>query len=206
VTHLGERITPLVDGQLPADAAERASMHLASCRPCRDAVEAERLMKSRLATLGSPQPGEDLVRRLLHLAGPEGPLPPRVGHVPGTPRPRQVSGPARATRPVSGPPLVRAGSRRPALAAGVSRAVAGHRPARLSRVSRARVTVAVVGAMCLVGAGVAGGVVSAGAAGQPTVVPPVDTLVVQHSTSTGTLPFGDQNAEWETGDVTGPDR
>ena len=208
MTHLGERITPLVDGQLPADAAERASMHLASCRPCRDAVEAERLMKSRLATLGSPPPGEDLVRRLLHLAGPEGPLPPRVGHVPGTPRPRVVSGPARSTRPVSGPPLARIGSRRPALAAGVSRAVAAHRPgvpARLSRVSRVRVTAAVVGAMCLVGAGVAGGVVSAGAAG-PTVVPPVDTLVVQHSTTTGSLPFGDQNAEWETGDTAGPDR
>jgi hypothetical protein len=209
VTHLGERITPLVDGQLPADAAERASMHLVSCRPCRDAVEAERLMKSRLATLGSPQPAEDFVRRLLHLAGPEGPMPPRVGHVPGTPRPRQISGPSRATRPVSGPPLARTGSRRPAVAAGVSRAVADHRPgasSRMSRVSRVRVTAAVVGAMCLVGAGVAGGVVSAGAAGQPTVVPPVDTLVVQHSTSTGTLPFGDQNAEWEAGDTAGSSR
>jgi hypothetical protein len=209
VTHLGERITPLVDGQLPADAAERASMHLVSCRPCRDAVEAERLMKSRLATLGSPQPAEDFVRRLLHLAGPEGPMPPRVGHVPGTPRPRQISGPYRATRPVSGPPLARTGSRRPAVAAGVSRAVADHRPgasSRMSRVSRVRVTAAVVGAMCLVGAGVAGGVVSAGAAGQPTVVPPVDTLVVQHSTSTGTLPFGDQNAEWEAGDTAGSSR
>lgn len=209
MTHLGERITPLVDGQLPADAAERASIHLAACRPCRDAVAAERLMKSRLATLGSPQPGEDLVRRLLHLAGPEGPLPPRVGHVPGTPRPRPISGPSRSTRPVSGPPLARTGSRRPAVAAGVSRAVAGHRPGasgRLSRVSRVRVTAAVVGAMCLVGAGVASGVVSAGAAGQPNVVPPVDTLVVQHSTSTGSLTFGDQNAEWETGDTAGSGR
>jgi anti-sigma factor RsiW len=209
VTHLGERITPLVDGQLPADAAERASIHLAACRPCRDAVAAERLMKSRLATLGSPQPGEDLVRRLLHLAGPDGPLPPRVGHVPGTPRPRPISGPSRSTRPVSGPPLARTGSRRPAVAAGVSRAVAGHRPGvsgRLSRVSRVRVTAAVVGAMCLVGAGVASGVVSAGAAGQPGVVPPVDTLVVQHSTSTGSLTFGDQNAEWETGDTAGSGR
>jgi hypothetical protein len=208
VTHLGERITPLVDGQLQADAAERASIHLASCDVCREAVEAERLMKSRLATLGSPQPGDHLVRRLLELAGPdglEGPLPPRAGHVPGTPRPHAVS-PARARSPLSAQPG-RSASRRPSLAMPRGRADAGSRPSRerLSRVNRARLTAAMVGAMCLVGAGVAGGVVSAGA--QPkTVVPPVDTLVVQHSVSTGTLPFGDQNAEWEADDTVGSDR
>jgi hypothetical protein len=209
VTHLGERITSLVDGQLPADAAERASMHLAMCLPCREAVELERLMKSRLATLGAPPPGDHLVRRLLDLAGPHGPLPPRAGHVPGSPRPRPISGPSRSTRPLSGPPLARTGSRRPAVAAAAGRAVVAARPgvsARLSRVSRARVTAAMVGAMCLVGAGVAGGVVTAGRPSQPAVVPPVDSLVVQHSVSTGVLPFGDQNAEWETGDTAGSGR
>jgi hypothetical protein len=63
-----------------------------------------------------------------------------------------------------------------------------------------------VGAMCLVGAGVAGGVVTAGGGRGPAVVPPVDTLVVEHSASTGTLPFGDQNAEWESGENTGAGR
>jgi anti-sigma factor RsiW len=206
VTHLGERITPLVDGQLPADAAERASIHLAACDACRAAVEAERLMKSRLASLGSPQPGDHLVRRLLELAGPEGPLPPRVGHVPGTPRPRPV-GPGRPARPVSAPPGNGvAGSRRPAVATARG-IVAPTRPGagRLSRVSRVRITAAVVGAMCLVGAGVAGGALTAGSP-QPTVVPPVDSLIVQHSASTGTLPFGDQNTEWESGDDAGANR
>jgi hypothetical protein len=199
VTHLGERITPLVDGQLAGDAAERASIHVAGCVGCREAVEAERLMKSRLATLGGPEPADDLVRRLLDLAGPDGPLPPRVGHVPGTPRPRPIS-PGRAQRPVLTAP---GGSRRP----GVS-ARSAARPGvsgRVSRMSRARLTAAMVGAMCLVGAGVAGGVVSAGA-GQPTVVPPVDTLVVEHATSTDTLPFGDQNSEWESGETAGANR
>jgi anti-sigma factor RsiW len=209
VTHLGERITPLVDGQLAGDTAERASIHLASCQTCREAVEAERLMKSRLATLGSPQPGDHLVRRLLELAGPdglEGPLPPRVGHVPGTPRPHAVS-PARAGRsPISGP-AGRGGSRRPSLATPRGRAAGATRPARerLSRVNRARFTAAMLGAMCLVGAGVAGGVVSAGAQQQP-IVPPVDTLVVQHSVSTGILPFGDQNADWEADENVGSGR
>jgi hypothetical protein len=205
VTHLGERITPLVDGQLAGDAAERASIHLAGCDTCREAVETERLMKSRLATLGAPQPADDLVRRLLDLAGPDGPLPPRVGHVPGTPRPRPIS-PGRPQRPVA--LAVRGDSRRPA-AASPSRGAGPVRPGvpgRMSRVSRARLTAAMVGAMCLVGAGVAGGVVTAGAGRQPTVVPPVDTLVVEHANTTGTLPFGDQNTEWETGENAGTSR
>jgi hypothetical protein len=91
VAHLGDRVADLVDGQLPVDAVERALAHLARCRPCREAVEAERLMKARLASLGGPEPGADLMRRLLALGGPNGPLPPRVGHVPGTPRPQAVA-------------------------------------------------------------------------------------------------------------------
>ena len=42
MTHLGDRMTPLVDGQLPVDATERAHAHLASCDGCREAVETER--------------------------------------------------------------------------------------------------------------------------------------------------------------------
>jgi hypothetical protein len=90
VTHLGERVSALVDGQLPVDAIERAHAHLANCRDCRDAVEAERLMKARLSCLPAPGPGADLVARLLAMGGPAGPLPPRPGHVPGTPRPEPV--------------------------------------------------------------------------------------------------------------------
>ncbi len=90
MTHLGERISDLVDGQLPAEAAERAYAHLASCYGCRDQVEAERLMKARLAALALPSPRDDLVQRLLAMGGPAGPVPPRQGHVPGTARPRTV--------------------------------------------------------------------------------------------------------------------
>jgi hypothetical protein len=91
VAHLGDRVAALVDGQLSADAVERAHAHLAGCRPCREVVEAERLMKARLASLPGPEPETDLVERLLALGGPNGPLPPRVGHVPGSPRPQAVA-------------------------------------------------------------------------------------------------------------------
>ena len=44
--------------------------------PCREAAEAERLMKARLASLRGPEPGTDLMQRLLAMGGPNGPLPP----------------------------------------------------------------------------------------------------------------------------------
>src|SRR3954469_24971548 len=85
MSHLGERVTSLVDGQLSVEFAERALMHVAGCDECREAVESERLMKQRLASLSALEPADFLVRRLLELAGPSGPLPPRSGHVPGSP-------------------------------------------------------------------------------------------------------------------------
>ncbi|HET9657053.1 MAG TPA: zf-HC2 domain-containing protein, partial [Kineosporiaceae bacterium] len=91
MAHLGERVTALVDGRLAPDAVQRAHLHLAGCRDCREAFEAERLMKARLAALEGPRPGDDLMWRLLTMGGPNGPLPPRNGHVPGTPRPQPAT-------------------------------------------------------------------------------------------------------------------
>ena len=207
MSHLGERITTLADGQLDVVAAERALMHIAGCLECRDAVERERLTKQRLASLGVPAAGGDLVQRLLELAGPSGPLPPRPGHVPGSPRPQFTAtrGPSpergrvvllkeagRSLMTVAGTrPPGRRGSNRPPLvrAATVSRMV------RVSRSSRNRMAAAMVGAVCLVGAGVAGGVASTSAA-DTRVVPPVDSFVLEHSATTSTLPFGDQTVLW----------
>jgi len=56
VTHLGERVSALLDGQLSVEATERAMMHLAGCRDCRGAVEFERLTKARLVCLSGPAP------------------------------------------------------------------------------------------------------------------------------------------------------
>jgi len=84
----------VVDGQLTPESAERATAHLAACRPCRDLVELERLTKARLSALCGPEPGADLVSRLLAMGGPGGPVSPRPGHVPGTPRPQPVTMPA----------------------------------------------------------------------------------------------------------------
>jgi len=56
VTHLGEELTALLDGALPAAERERAVAHLAGCAPCRTA---EARLRGALAALSSlPPPPE----------------------------------------------------------------------------------------------------------------------------------------------------
>jgi hypothetical protein len=49
--HLGNRTSALLDGQLPAEEAERAWAHVQECHVCRDRVEREGWVKRRLAGL-----------------------------------------------------------------------------------------------------------------------------------------------------------
>lgn len=51
IGHLGSRVTSLLDGQLPPAEEERAWDHVHGCHPCRDAVEREGWVKTRLAML-----------------------------------------------------------------------------------------------------------------------------------------------------------
>ena len=51
IGHLGSRVSALLDGQLPPDEAERAWGHVHSCHACRDLVEREGWVKTRLAGL-----------------------------------------------------------------------------------------------------------------------------------------------------------
>jgi anti-sigma factor RsiW len=173
VTHLGDRAAAFVDGQLTPESAERATAHLAACRPCRDLVELERLTKARLSALCGPEPGADLVGRLLAMGGPAGPVPPRPGYVPGTPRPQPVTMPA--PHPGGVQVLLRSArsemlertqrNERQALQRDVPRPGQRREPATSTRPSGrprttgarpSRLAVAVFGALSVVGVGVAG--------------------------------------------------
>lgn len=100
--HLGERISAFVDEALADDSRDRALVHIAGCGQCRAEVDAARLLKTRLAVLPAPQVPAGLTARLLAMAEPGGPIPPRPGHLPGQPvQPRPVSVPA---RPAAGRP------------------------------------------------------------------------------------------------------
>jgi anti-sigma factor RsiW len=51
IGHLGPRVSALLDGQLSPADEERAWDHVHSCHLCRDAVEREGWVKTRLATM-----------------------------------------------------------------------------------------------------------------------------------------------------------
>ena len=51
IGHLGPRVSALLDGQLSPTDEERAWDHVHSCHLCRDAVEREGWVKTRLATM-----------------------------------------------------------------------------------------------------------------------------------------------------------
>jgi hypothetical protein len=76
--HLGSRTSALLDGQLAPDETERAWEHVHTCHVCRDLVEREGWVKSRLAGLSfdvaAPSTPAGLKGSLIgaHLAGPPG--------------------------------------------------------------------------------------------------------------------------------------
>ncbi len=49
--HLGTRVSALLDGRLPAAEEDRWWEHVHGCHPCRDLVEREGMVKTRLAGL-----------------------------------------------------------------------------------------------------------------------------------------------------------
>ncbi|MFC7101914.1 anti-sigma factor family protein [Nonomuraea rubra] len=112
MSHLGERVSALVDGELNHTERDRALAHLTFCADCRREVESVRALKSRLRSLETPAMPADLTMSLLRMAEPGGPLPPRerpfptrtFGECPSpgrTPSPRWTT--ARAGTPLVGP-------------------------------------------------------------------------------------------------------
>ncbi|HET7430134.1 MAG TPA: zf-HC2 domain-containing protein [Nocardioides sp.] len=69
IGHLGTRVSALLDGQLSPADEERAWEHVHSCHQCRDAVEREGWVKTRLATMqyaGSSAPSSLKGSLLVH--------------------------------------------------------------------------------------------------------------------------------------------
>jgi anti-sigma factor RsiW len=125
VSHLNEQLSALVDGELTGTELDRVNAHLAACEQCRAEAASLRLLKRELRGLAATRPSPELTRRLLAMAGPGGPVPPR--RVAGAMRPRPAfrtyPGHASPGRPGPGrgdfadwSPRSRPGSRYPASA------------------------------------------------------------------------------------------
>ncbi len=67
MTHLGQRLSALIDGELEYDERERVLIHLARCGWCRDEVAALQALKRRVNALGEAAAGAGLTGRLMGL-------------------------------------------------------------------------------------------------------------------------------------------
>jgi anti-sigma factor RsiW len=163
MTHLGNRLSALIDGELDGAERDRAYAHLAGCEQCRTEAAELRALKQKLRALMSRAPAEAaMTRRLIAMTGPGGPLPPRRGLL------RLASGPRSA---------VRRETRRP-----------GPRGSRVP----VRRRYLVLGTVSLViGLGTAAFTVggSGAAAPGPRITPPVEMYSVEHAITGGEVPF-----------------
>jgi anti-sigma factor RsiW len=174
MSHLGDRLSALVDGELDGAERDRVHAHLASCEPCRAEAAELRELKQKLRTLGTGAPAEAaMTRRLIALTGPGGPMPPRPGRLRTAPG-RLRTAPGR--RPVPGRraerAIMRPQSRRP-------RSAQRRRYLMLGTVSL------VVGLSTV--AFTAGG--GSDPAPGPRITPSVEMYSVEHAITTGEVPF-----------------
>jgi anti-sigma factor RsiW len=67
MSHLGQRLSGLIDGELDGDERDRVLGHLARCGWCRDEAAALRTLKRRMNALGEAAAGAALTGRLMGL-------------------------------------------------------------------------------------------------------------------------------------------
>ena len=173
MSHLGDRLSALVDGELDGAELDRAHAHLASCEPCRTEAAELRALKQKLRALMTGAPAEAaMTRRLIAMTGPGGPMPPRRRLLRVVPGRRPAAGPGAV------PASPGAGARRP-------------RPARRRRYL-------VLGTVSLVvGLGTAAFTAGGGgdAAPGPRITPSVEMYSVEHAITTGEVPFPGPTAQ-----------
>jgi anti-sigma factor RsiW len=85
VTHLGQRLSALIDGELDGAERDRVLVHLARCEPCRREAIALRMLKRRMNALGEAAADSTLTFRLMGLAQPSDPSPLQGGPIPAAP-------------------------------------------------------------------------------------------------------------------------
>jgi anti-sigma factor RsiW len=173
MSHLGDRLSALVDGELSGAELDRAHAHLAGCDQCRTEAAELRVLKQKLRGLMDGAPAEAaMTRRLIAMTGPGGPMPPRHRLLRVVPGRRPAAGPA-SSRPGSGPALKPPNTLKPCPSARRRRYL-------------------VLGTVSLVvGLGTAAFTVGGGgnAAPGPRITPPVEMYSVEHAITTGEVPF-----------------
>lgn len=165
MSHLGDQLSALVDGELQGGELDRANAHLAACESCRAEAAGLRDLKRQLRALAENGADDELTRRLLAMAAPAGqaPSPRRRRH--GPRRPRRVAHHEGGNR----------------------------RPPRRGRRPRRRYLLLGAASLVVVG-GIGAAAFTMGGSTpnpEPKVVPQVEMFSEQHALISGDVPFPD---------------
>jgi anti-sigma factor RsiW len=184
MTHLGERLTALVDGELGHDERDRALMHLAACDQCRAEADALRALKRRLRAMGDALPAESLLGKLRAMGEPGDPLPPEIRRLPGQSR-----------VPAAARPTTRPRDTRPTAGGRSRRAAAARR-----RLPRGRYLLAGAATLAVLGIGSAAFAAGSEPRSLPRVAPSVEQFAVEHALTSGDVPLTDPRPATKTSD------
>lgn len=165
MSHLGDRLSAVVDGELGHAERDLVLAHLARCDSCRELVEVERAVKARLVGLAPPPLPPSLVARLQHISAPPLAVAPTGAESASADDARLPARRLRrATRRPSGRPLAP---------------------------GRARRRTASAGAFVVVGLSTAFVLGGQDAGGEAPVRPAVERFSIEHASVTGTVPLVD---------------
>jgi anti-sigma factor RsiW len=184
MSHLGDLLSALVDGELCGAELDRANAHLAACGHCRGEAVALRRLKHDLRALAVDiSDAGPFTDRLLAMAGTAEPAGPD-GRVPARRAGRERAGRERGGRRTI---RARAASRRGG--ADPYTAPPSPRPVR-----RRRVRYMLWSTLSLVVVGVGGAAFGMGGGGTPPgprITPQLEVFDLQHAITSGDIPFPD---------------
>jgi anti-sigma factor RsiW len=174
MSHLGDLLSALVDGELSGTELDRANAHLAACEVCQAEASSLRRLKQDLRALAASCDADGITGRLLAMTGDDGlaarlsarSAEPGSARPPLLPRPRQQAGQDPA-RPRSGRPRTGVPRRR-----------------------RGRYVLWATVSLVVVGTGTAAfGMGGGGGSTGPRITPQVEVFDVEHAASSGDVPF-----------------
>ena len=167
MSHLGELLSALVDGELSGAELDRANAHVATCGDCRVEANALRRLKSELRSLAEVYDLDDITGRLLAMNAEPG------RSQPSHPANRRPRGARTAGRRATSDPYLAPSAR---------------------RIGRRRVRYVLWSTVSLVVVGVGSAAFSLGGSASPAgpqITPQLEVFDAQHAVTSGDVPFQD---------------
>jgi anti-sigma factor RsiW len=190
VSHLGDAISALIDGELSGADLDKANAHLASCERCRGEAAGLRMLKLELRALVAHAAEDgDLTGRLLSMGFFPGEA---AGEPAGSAKTGGTGAPGTA-----GADVIRAFPARPLFRTYRESMAPRPRASRHRYLVWGAVSLAVVGGLGAAAFSMGGS--TAGSGTTPGVVPQIELYNVEHAIDSGDVPFPGTSAAHATG-------